>query len=337
MEKPMNIQEVARLANVSVATVSRVLNNSPRVKEDTRKKVLSVIRKFDYQPNLLGRDLRRSETMKVLVLTPGLEKPIFADIVKGIEECAKEAGYYVLVCPTSNNWDREKELVQMVKNRLADGIITFGSKLSKEELSELGQKYNIVQCCEFNNASYNCCVSIDDEKAAFDATSHLIEMGHKRIALIGGSTLKYSTRLREHGYRKALEQYNIPYEEELIKYGEADYESGVKLTNELIQMKDLPSAIFCMNDSIAIGCVNTIKADGYSVPNDFAVVGFDNTREAIISSPALTTVHQPKYEMGYTAMQLLIHNMTNSNKKYEDVKLDHKLIVRASTAVNRIS
>lgn len=331
MQKSMTIQEVAQLAGVSVATVSRVLNESPLVKEATRQKVLSVIHKFDYQPNLLGRDLRRSETMRVLVLTPSLDRPIFAEIVKGIEDRAKEDGYYVLVCPTSNHMEREKDLLQMLKNRLADGVITFSTTLSKEELSALGQKHSIVQCCEFENASYTSCVSIDDEQAAFDAVSHLINLGHQHIAMIGASVQVYSTRLREQGYRRALTQHHIPCREEWIKYGDFFHYDGEALANELLQLPTPPTAIFCMNDSIGIGCVNAIKKKGLSVPSDIAVIGFDNTYEATMSTPALTTVHQPKYDLGYTAMNLLIHNMVHSEKKYDNVMLKHELVEREST------
>lgn len=329
--KSMTIQEVAQLAGVSVATVSRVLNESSMVKEETRDKVLSVIHKFNYQPNLLGRDLRRSETMKVLVLTPALEQSIFADIVKGIEDRGKEDGYYVLVCPTSNHANRERELFQMLQHRLADGVIVIRSTLSKEELSGLGQKHSIVQCLEITDASYTCGVSIDDEQAAFDAVSRLIELGHRRIALIGGPTLNNSTRLREQGYRRALNQSDIPFRQEWVKYGDYDHHDGEVLTNELLELQHVPSSIFCMSDSMAIGCVNAISKAGYKVPEDVAVIGFDNTREATMSLPALTTIHQPKYDLGYTAMNLLIHNMTSTEKKYEHVTLTHQLIERAST------
>lgn len=333
MKKSMNIQEIARLAGVSVATVSRVLNESPKVKDATRNNVLSVIRKFDYQPNLLGRDLRRSETMKVLILISSLEKPIVGAVVKGIEACAKEYGYQVLICPTSFEWDREQELFQMLKNRLVDGVITFGTTLSKEEISEISQKYNVVQCCEFKDTPYTCSVSIDDEKASFDAVNYLVQLGHKRIALIGDSSFlsSSSTSHREKGYRKALQKNKLNVDNDLIMYGGDNYEDGVKLTNVLVSKKNPPTAIFCLSDSIGIGCVNAIKENGYSIPEDIAVVGFDDTREAIMAMPALTTIHQPKYEIGYSSMKLLIHNMKNKQKKYEKVILNHNIIRREST------
>ncbi|MGG4395696.1 LacI family DNA-binding transcriptional regulator [Paenibacillus thiaminolyticus] len=330
-QKSMTIQEVARLAGVSVATVSRVLNNSPLVKENTREKVLDVIRKFDYQPNLLGRDLRRLETMRVLVLTPTLERSIFADIVQGIEDRGKEDGYYVLVCPTSNYAERERELFQMLQTRLADGVIVISTTLSKEELSALGQKHSIVQCLEFTDASYTCSVSIDDEQAAFDAVSHLVELGHRRIAMIGGSTINLSTRLREQGYRRALEQFGIPFREEWVKYGDYEHVDGEALANELMKLPEPPKAIFCMSDSMGVGCINAVRKAGRRVPEDIAVVGFDNTREATMSLPELTTIHQPKYDLGRTAMKMLIHNMTGSNKTYENVILPYTLIARASS------
>lgn len=333
-QNAMTIQEVARLAGVSVATVSRVLNDSPLVKEKTRAKVMDVIRKFDYQPNLLGRDLRRAETMKVLVLTPTLDRPIVADIVRGIEDRGKEDGYYVLVCPTSNNEDRERELLRMLQNRLADGVIVTCSTLSKEELSALGQKHSIVQCLEITESSYTCSVSIDDEQAAFDAVSHFVERGHRRIAAIGGSASIQSTRLREQGYRRALGQYALPFREEWVKYGDYEHDLAESLTNELTGLPEPPTAIFCMSDSMGVGCVNAIRRAGLRVPEDVAVIGFDNTREATMSLPELTTIHQPKYDLGRTAMELLIRNMTSADKSYEHAILPHELIVRASTVAN---
>lgn len=331
MQKSMTIQEVARLAGVSVATVSRVLNGSPLVKAKTREKVLAIVEKFDYQPNLLGRDLRRSETMKVLVLTSSLDHSFFGDIVTGMEARAQEDGYYVLICPTSNNVEREKELFQILKNRLADGVIVISSTLTEEELSALGQKYSIVQCCEIKEASHTCSVSIDDEQAAYDAVRHFIEAGYRKIALIGGPTAIKSTSLREQGYRRALQQYDIPYREEWLKYSNGNHEDGARLAGVLLGLSDPPSAILCMSDSIAIGCVNAIQRNGFTIPDDVAVIGFDNTREATMASPALTTVHQPKYDLGYVAMNLLIHNMTSADKRYEKVTLAHELIEREST------
>jgi len=331
MQKAMTIQEVAQLAGVSVATVSRVLNDSPLVKVKTREKVLSVINKFDYQPNLLGRDLRRSETMKVLVFTSHLDRSIFANIVKGIEARAQEDGYYVLVCPTSNKLEREQELFQMVKNRLADGVIIFSTTLPQEELSALGQKYSIVQCCEIREASHTCAVSIDDEQAAYEAVSYFIAQGHQKIALIGGTQEINSTHLRERGYRRALEQHNLPVREEWMKFGDGYHEDGARMVNELLQLPSIPSAIFCMSDRLAIGCVNEIKRLGLTIPGDIAVIGFDNTREATMAAPALTTIHQPKFDLGYAAMDLLIHNMTSMDKRYEKVIVPHELVEREST------
>ncbi|WP_270172030.1 LacI family DNA-binding transcriptional regulator [Paenibacillus sp. SYP-B4298] len=331
MQKTMTIQEVAKLAGVSVATVSRVMNGSPLVKSKTREKVLSVIDKFEYEPNLLGRDLRRSETMKVLVLTPNLDRSIFADIVRGIEARGQEAGYYVLVCPTSNAMEREQELFRMVKNRLVDGVIVFSSSLSGEELSALGQRYNIVQCCEVKEASHTCNVSIDDEKAAYEATCYLINEGHRSIGLIGGLPELHSTQLRLSGYRRALEQYQLPYADERILFGEGHHEDGARLAQALLKLPEPPTAIFCLSDLLAVGCVNAVRQLGRSIPEELSVIGFDNTREATMALPALTTVHQPKYDLGYSAMDQLIHNMTNTEKRYENVMLAHELLEREST------
>ncbi|MBS4219072.1 LacI family DNA-binding transcriptional regulator [Bacillus sp. FJAT-49711] len=332
--KSITIQDVAREAGVSVATVSRVLNNSPLVKKNTTSKVQKAIDQLGYQPNFLGRDLRRAETMRVLLLTQDIGAPITGELAKGMDEAAKKHGYYLMVCPTDNSREREEEFLQLLKNKFVDGLIVIGSTLTAEELDRLGQKYSIVQCAEWIQTDHICSVSVNDEKAALDAVNHLIKLGHKRIAMISSNfpRMTSSKVLRESGYRKALQNASIPFDDGLLKYGDGTYEGSFHLTNELLQLDAPPTAIFCYNDVMAIASINAIKEAGYDVPSDIAVVGFDDTKEALMSIPQITTIYQPKFELGYRTMELLIHNMTNNKAPLKNITIDHKLIVRGSSS-----
>ncbi|WP_445491691.1 LacI family DNA-binding transcriptional regulator [Niallia sp. 03133] len=330
--KASTIQEVAQAAGVSVATVSRVLNDSSRVKEETRKKVLHAINQLNYHPNFLGRDLRRAHTKRILLLSRSLVWPIMSDVYNGVYDAANKYGYVVMAGATNNNIHKERELLQLLTNRFVDGVILINTTLKVKEMNKLSQQYNIAQCFEWNSGENEntCCVSINNEQAAFDAVKHLIDKGHKRIAMISSKSTS-SAKLRENGYRRALDSANIPYDEKLLKHGEYTYEDGVKFTKQLLKLNEPPTAIFCINDVLAVGAVNTIKNSGLTVPNDVAIVGFDDTKEAIMAIPEITTISQPKYEMGYKILEMLIHNITNEEKSVEHVFLEHELIIRGST------
>lgn len=325
----ITIQDVAKAAGVSVATISRVLNQSPLVKEKTRIKVEETIKILNYEPNFLGRELRRAETMRVLMLTPSLKFPMLSRIYQGIEDTAKKQGYNVIICSTSNMKSKEEELLQLLKTRIVDGVIMCSTTLSATELNELGKSYSIVQCSEWKQAANTCSVGIDNDQAAFDLVTHLIEAGHQRIAMIS-SKAQNSSKLREKGYKRALEAAGLTFYPEFLKRGDYTYENAEMLTRELMEANEAPTAIFCINDIVAVGCVNTMKKLGKSVPEDIAVAGFDDTKEAVMALPEITTIRQPQYELGCVSMEMLIHNMNSVDKRGETVLLDYELIKRAS-------
>lgn len=328
------IQFVAKSAGVSVATVSRVLNNSPLVKETTRRKVMEIIKELDYEPNSLGRELRRAETRRIMVLSPSLVFPIMADVYQGIQDTAKKHNYNVIVCATEDKHDKEEELLQMLKTKVVDGVIVVASTLSAEELEQLGKDYSIVQCSEYEPVRTSSCVAIDNEQAAFDAVTHLLSLGHRDIALIKGGSSKSSSHAREQGYRRALESAEIAVNLDFIKASDYGYRNGYDIARELLEGSGPPTAIFCASDGIAIGCVNAATELGKSIPEEFAVVGFDDTVEALMSRPPITTIRQPKYELGCSAMEALLQSLSGKRDESNESKvilLNHELIVRGST------
>jgi LacI family repressor for deo operon, udp, cdd, tsx, nupC, and nupG len=332
MKETMTIQDVARNAGVSVATVSRVLNNSPLVKEQTRAKIMKVIKEMEYEPNFLGRELRRAETRRIMVLTPSLVFPIMAGVYKGMQEAAQQHGYNVLVCSTAGRRDKEEELLQMLKTRIVDGVILLTTTLHADELNQLAKVYRVVQCSEFKQDAEAYCVTIDNEQAAYDAAAHLIAQGHRRIAMLRGRH-ESSAMLREQGYRRALEHAGLAVDAELIHQCNYDYESGYASGKQLMATVQPPTAIFCANDVVAIGCVNALKELGLSIPQQVAVVGFDDTMESTMSTPTITTVRQPKYELGRAAMEALIESLDSGVPATGLIQLEYELVIRDSTSV----
>lgn len=325
------IQDVARTAGISVATVSRVLNNSTAVSPETKETVMEAIKKLNYQPNLLGRNLRRMETKRVLVLLPNIANPFYPSIVKGIEDIGHWSGYNVMLCNTDSNKHREKQYLELLKSKLSDGVIFMEPELSNEELSTLGSEFPVVQCSEYKEGIEVPYVSIDNKAAAYTAINHLIGLGHRRIGIISCENSFLSTRQREAGYKKALEDTGLMFDSSLISYGDYSFKSGLRAANQLISHKNRPTALFVISDIMAIGAMAGIKQSRLRVPEDIAVVGFDNIRYSTMCDPMLTTISQPKYDLGCAAMSLLLKKIKGNIKEPASILLEHELKIRGST------
>jgi LacI family repressor for deo operon, udp, cdd, tsx, nupC, and nupG len=327
------IQEVARQANVSVATVSRVLNNNPYVKEATREKVMKAIKALNYSPNMSGRILRRNETKVVLVLLPTISNPFYSKAVAGISHIADKMGYLIMICNTESSLSKEMEYLDMLRYKQADGAIIMSQAMNVDQLEEIGASYPIVQCFEYrqsNNLSY---VSVDNEKAAYDAVSYLIGLGHKRIGLVGCHPQYTSAQQREEGYLRALRDSNIAPDHLIIR-GNYGFKSGYDCAAKLMESGNLPSAIFAISDMQAIGVIKAFTSKGIKVPHDVSVMGFDNIAFSGIYDPGITTVSQPTYKIGSRAMDILIKQIKGELVNPQHIFIKHGLIVRESTAKN---
>lgn len=325
------IRDVARMAGVSVATVSRVLNESSSVSAEKRETVMRAIKRLNYQPNMLGRNLRRTETRMVLVLLPSISNPFYARIVNGIEDVAHKNGYNIMLCNTGSDISREKVYLEMLKKRLSDGVILMAPELSREELDEIGRRHPVVQCCEYREGSQVSHVSVDNYAAARKVVRHLTGLGHRRIGLISCKNSFVSIKQREQGYLKGLEEAGITPDAGLVKYGDYGYASGIRAANQLLSGKNRPTAVFAISDVMAAGVLKAARERGLRIPEDIAVVGFDNINISYMCNPMLSTVSQPKYDMGRVAMDLLIRHMTGAQKKAENICLEHELVIREST------
>ncbi|WP_288129955.1 LacI family DNA-binding transcriptional regulator [Microbulbifer sp.] len=332
-----NIRTVARLAGVSVATVSRALAKPDLVSPRTRKKVLAAVDRAGYKPNLMAVQFRSRRTRNLVVLVPTIANPFFSRVITGIQQRAREAGYQVLLCNTLGQEDIEREYARMVQNFQADGVIQlrafdpFSNEADAEGAGD-DSLLPMVNACEvMPDCSYPS-VQLDNRAAARAMTDHLVRLGHRRIGLVKGPQRSPLTRDRIAGYREALEAAGIPFDESLLCPGDFSLQSGHRAAGTLITRDNPPTAIFCENDEMAIGAMQRIKQAGLRVPEDISIAGFDDIAFAAYSDPSLTTIAQPAEEFGATAAQLLIDLLEQGPATAPaQVLLPYDLKVRDST------
>lgn len=324
------IQDVARQAGVSAATVSRVLNNREVVSEKTAVKVEQAIHELNYEPSVLGRNLRTSESRLLLVLIPSIANPFYTEIIRGIEDTAIEQGYNILLCETGSNPRRESIYMNLVRNRLADGIISMDPAVDKVRLNELAENYPIIQCSEYDKTGKVSYVTIDSELAAYQAVKYLIQIGHQKIGFINSDNKYLYARDRYEGYVRALKEFDISINTDWICNIESvGFEEGQQAMRKLLSNVDRPTAIFADSDMSAIGALKEINTNGLQVPSDIALVGFDNIDYSKMSHPTLTTISQPRYRMGNESAKMLINKIRGEN--VANVILNHELLIREST------
>ena len=326
-----NIVDVALKAKVSIATVSRVVNNSPhKVNSATRKKVLAAIQELDYRPNALAKGLLMKKTMTVGIIIPDISNPYYAEIVRGIQDMADQYGYAVILLNTDRNQERIVKHIYFLREKSADGIIFSGGVIHGEKvLSSLKELRERVVVIGRHRVDFPA-VMVDNVGGAAKATQHLIGLNHRRIGFIGGPDKSSSARDRLSGYRNALIQHRYPVENNLIREGDFTPRSGFLSAGELIQ-RERPTAIFTASDQMAFGAVRAAKESGLRVPDDLSVVGFDNIPFSSYFNPPLTTVEIPKYPIGAAAMEMLVNLI--SHKSAEKSRWFHtQLLIRDSTA-----
>lgn len=329
----ITIKDVAREAGVSVATISRVINNSSAVSEETRLRVEAAIAKTGYQHNLLGRNLRCNKTNIILVMLTSIVNSFCAKLVHSIDSEAKKHSYNIMICATNNDPESEARYLNYVRNRLADGIIVLNSSLSAEKMAEFSSQCPVVQCSEYVDGQHTPYITIDNQKAAYTAVTHLLEQGRKRILFIGVKNGLHSSIERYNGYADALQQYGLPITRDLIFDSNYGYRSTLRLTREYLQTHPVPDGVFAISDKMAAAAIAALKERGCRVPQDTAVVGFDNTDITYIYDPTITTVSQPHREMGRLAVQAMLERLNGT--PCQNAVLGFELVQRQSTTIKK--
>lgn len=327
------MKDVAQLAGVSTATVSRALMNPEKVSASTRKKVEQAVIDSGYSPNALTKNLRRNESKTIVALVPDICDPYYADIIRGIEETALEYGYLVLLGDSAKQQSRESSFVNLIFTKQADGMLLLGTKLpldvSKPEQKNLPP---LVMACEYAPELELPTVHIDNLTAAFEAVNYLTHMGHKQIGQITGDPRAALTKFRVQGYQQALRRAGVALNPAFSVPSEHSFAAGAKAVTSLLSLPSPPTAIFCHSDIVAIGAMVQAKRLGFRVPQDVSFIGFDDIQFAEYCEPALTTVAQPRYDIGRQAMLLLLKALKGNEVQAGSRLLEAKLVIRESVA-----
>ncbi|MGD6816899.1 catabolite control protein A [Metabacillus sp. 84] len=329
----ITIYDVAREANVSMATVSRVVNGNPNVKPTTRKKVLESIERLGYRPNAVARGLASKKTTTVGVIIPDISSIFYAELARGIEDIATMYKYNIILSNSDQNKDKELHLLNTMLGKQVDGILFMSGNITNEHTEEFKRSpVPIVLAASVDMENETHSVTINYEQGAFDAVTMLAEKGHKRIGYVTGPLEEpANSKLKLAGYKRALSEAGLTFDEELVTEGDYTYDSGIEAFEKLQELESKPTAIFVGTDEMALGVIHSAQDRGQSIPGDIEVIGFDNTRLSTMVRPQLTTVVQPTYDIGAVAMRLLTKLMNKESVEEKAFELPHRIEVRQST------
>lgn len=341
----VTIYDVAEAANVSVSTVSKILNNSEhKFKEETRNLVIETAQALGYKKNIatLTRD-KKDSANKIAVIIPDIINPYYASLANGLESALRSSGMNMIFHNSHNSRELEVDIIKQVIDSDCIGAIVISICDTYDHIKDLINSGKKVVAFE-QHIDLNCNkVGFNYSKGGFMATEYLIQCGHNEIGFIS-SPFSRSSRIQVfEGYKNALTKYGIPVDEKFIKIASSedrnyermfDYENGMEQVEKMIKGNKLPEAIFCINDMTAIGVIRKLQDEGYNVPKDVSVIGFDNINFSYIIRPELTTIEQSTYELGAMAAEILIGSINDSNRGNVSILIEPKLIVRESVLIN---
>ncbi|PTM59939.1 LacI family DNA-binding transcriptional regulator [Desmospora activa] len=333
----VTIRDVAKRAGVSIATVSRVLNQSKPVSNPLKQRIMQAVEETGYRPNAVARSMIRKKTGLIGVIVPEIANPYFSGLVEGIEAVAKERAYYTVLAISEKDDRRELELLRIFQSKQMDGILWAAARLDPACQQEIIQSN--IPCVIIGQRLKNKdipSVAIDNRRAAYETVSHLIQLGHRRIGMIHGPLWDVqSGRERLEGYHLALQTYGLSFRSDwTAEAGEFNVENGYQGMRAIWRTAEKPTALFCACDRLAVGAMTYLKQEGVSLPEEFSVAGFDDEELASLITPRLTTVRHSPYQMGYKSAQILTDRIKGKrDSRCDAITLDYQVIVRESTAI----
>ena len=335
-----NMKDVAKRAGVSITTVSHVINKTRYVSDELTECVYKAMAELDYHPNLVAGSLRSGRTRTIGLIIPDITNPFFSEISRKIEDSGFEHGYSVIVCNTDDDFTKEKSYIDVLIAKQVDGIVFISAGDEPENLKKpIESEVPIVVVDRDIKDIHTNVVLVDNLDGGYEATRYLIGLGHKRIGFISGPAGVRGSALRFEGYRKALDEAGLDFDESIIGQGDYRYKGGGDAMQTILQNPPYPTAVFASNDVMALGAVRKIFDHGMKVPEDISVIGFDNIPLSNIAYPSLTTMAQPAREMSAIIMKLLIqdikyleqrHRKQGEKPEFQKVILKSKLIERDS-------
>lgn len=324
----VTIKDVASKAGVSISTTSYALNNSSRVSEKTKARILKVAQELDFHPNGTARNLKMQKTNTIGFFVNDLGGPFYSELIQGVQEIASSNGYDLIIC--GNYGQNDSTVNKFLMGRRVDGAIILAPGISDDILLKVAKSnFPIIVLDRDLKAECIYSVLIDNEKGAYEAVNHLVGQGYHHILYLSGPDDSYDNKKRFYGYLRTLEANSIVYDEKWYIKGKFTEQSGYNAVTKLIETGNIPEAIFSANDEMAIGAIRALENKGYKVPEDVAIVGFDDIRLSSYIQPKLTTVKHPKYELGILASHMLFRAL-KGEEVIQSVVLSTDLVIRES-------
>ncbi|MFO7815461.1 MAG: LacI family DNA-binding transcriptional regulator [Halanaerobiales bacterium] len=330
---PLTLKDIADMVGVAESTVSRAINGKPGVSEETREKILKIAGDYNFKPNKLAQGLAKQETHILALLLPGLSQGNYSKIIENIEIIAEKSGYQVILCNTDNDLDKEKSYLNLLEEKRVDGAIILGGEIADQHIvnTKLRGNDNIVLINRLCEEILIPTILIDSKYGAYLATKHLLDLGYENIALITGNSDDYIESQKLKGYKTALKEYNIKFNDNLVYETNGNRKDGYQSFLNLVDAEIPPDSFFVTGDLLSVGLVEAIKMGGYFIPQDYPVVSYGDTIINSIINPDLTRVVEPLGKAGEMGAEVLI-NLINDDKAEEEIKvLKPKLIKSEST------
>lgn len=332
-QKKVTIHDISRVLGIDSSTVSRALNDSDRVTKKTKELILQKAKELGYQRNILASNLRTNKTQTIAIVLPRISRYFFATVIAGVEQIAQEKGYNVIICQSFDSFEREKKIISnLISNRVDGILISISMETSNYDHLKSYQSFNnpIVffdRPCNLENCVN---INIDNFRASFLATEHLLQKGCKHIAHFSGKQNIELYKQRKNGYLDALKKHQIELDESLIFESNLSEEDGILMAKKILANPKI-DGLYSSNDTAAISAIQYLKSEGIKIPEDIAVVGFNNDPIAAVIEPSLTTVNQPAFEMGKKASSLLISQIEDKSTVNQSFLLESELIIRESS------
>jgi len=335
-EKEVTIYDIAKKLNISAATVSRGLKDHPGINKNTKKKILQAASEMGYRSNSFASSLRKKRSNIIGVIVPRLNSNFMSDVIAGIEKVVNEANYNLFISQSLETMKKEVSNAKAMFNNRVDGLLVslaYDTTNIDHFESFVSKGIPVIFFDRVQEHKQCPSIFIDNYKAAYNVTHHLIEQGCKRILHIGGNQLRNVYIDRFNGYKQASADHNIPFEPELLIINDLSAKAGAEAARYILKMTERPDAVFVANDTCAIGCMQVLKREGVKIPKDIAFAGFNNDPTSCVIEPNLTTIDYKGYEMGEVAAKILISHLDNN----DDLQQTHSLILRSELIIRESS
>lgn len=330
------IKDVARIAGVSTTTVSHVINKTRFVAEATQQRVMDAVNELNYAPSAVARSLKCNSTRTIGMLVTQSTNPFLAEVINGVESYCYRQGYTLILCNTGGIYEKQRDYIRMLAEKRVDGIFVLCSDLTKELQAMLDAHADIPKVFmdwgqgeSFSDDARDKIID-NSEEGGYIATKYLIENGHTHIACLSGHLDKTLCIERIQGYKRALAEHDIPFDENNIFEGNFECDTAVEIADRILALPVRPTAVFCFNDTMALGMMSRLQQNGIRIPYDISIIGYDNIDLAEYFSPPLTTIHQPKRRVGKTAFEILLGRIKDKGHERRIFEMQPELMVRES-------